>query len=41
MESQQRQMELMRFEWINETLIGDDSLIRKQVCLRYNIIIII
>ncbi|GET01157.1 serine/threonine-protein kinase SMG1 isoform X2 [Rhizophagus clarus] len=30
MESQQRQMELMRFEWINETLIGDESLIRKQ-----------
>src|SRR5688572_33147677 len=31
MELQQRQMELMRFDWVNETLIGDDSLIRKQV----------
>lgn len=31
MELQQRQMELMRFEWINETLVGDESLIRKQV----------
>ncbi|PKK74871.1 hypothetical protein RhiirC2_737836, partial [Rhizophagus irregularis] len=30
MELQQRQMELMRFEWINETLVGDESLIRKQ-----------
>ncbi|CAG8478500.1 7348_t:CDS:10 [Funneliformis caledonium] len=29
-ELQQRQMELMRIEWINETSIGDDSSIRKQ-----------
>ncbi|CAG8610127.1 23518_t:CDS:10, partial [Racocetra persica] len=29
-ELQHRQMELMRFEWINEALIGDNSLIRQQ-----------
>ncbi|KAF0561158.1 Serine/threonine-protein kinase SMG1 [Gigaspora margarita] len=29
-ELQHRQMEMMRFEWINEALIGDNSLVRQQ-----------
>ena len=33
MELQQHQMELMRFDWINEILIEDNIIIRKQVSI--------